>query len=173
MRKSRPLAAAAALTLFVAACGDDDDAASDDTSAAATIAAPAGGATTPSAGTAAEGAGADVTVAAAGVSAELAEDCDAVVAAFSDIEAAPDDPEVGEEISDEYKDSLREVVGDLENLDLQTDEVRDAVGSLVDFANEVIDADTWSEESETSAQASFTPLTDACAAALAEVPTST
>ena len=65
------------------------------------------------------------------------------------------------------------IVDDLENLDLQTDEVRDAVGSLVDFANEVIDADTWSEEFDTSAQASFTPLTEACAAAIAEVPTST
>jgi hypothetical protein len=174
MRKSRLLAAGAALTLLVAACGDDDDdAASDDTSAPATIAAPAGGATTPSDGTAAEGAGADATVDAGGVSPELAADCETVVAAFSEIEAAPDDPDVGEEISDEYKDSLRGVVDDLENLDLQTDEVRDAVASLVDFANEVIDADTWSEEFETSAQASFTPLTDACAAAIAEVPTST
>ncbi len=168
MKKSRLLAACAALILLAAACGDDDDdAASDDTSAA-TIAAPAGGATTPSDGTLADAAPAE------GASPDLAEDCQAVVAAFADIEATPDVPEeVGEEISDEYKDTLRGIVDDLENLDLQTDEVRDAVGSLVDFANEVIDADTWSEEFDTSAQASFTPLTEACAAAIAEVPTST
>ena len=65
------------------------------------------------------------------------------------------------------------IVDDLEDLDLETDEVRDAVDSLVDFANEVIDADTWTEELDTSAQASITPLTEACAAAIAEVPTST
>jgi hypothetical protein len=147
MNKSRLLAACAALILVAAACGDDDDdAASDDTSAA----------------TIAEGASPD-----------LAEDCQAVVAAFADIEATPDVPEeVGEEISDEYTDALRGIVDDLESVDLQTDEVRDAVGSLVDFANEVIDADTWSEEFDTSAQASLTPLTEACAIAIAEVQTS-
>jgi hypothetical protein len=101
------------------------------------------------------------------------EDCNVVLAAFSDIEVTSDAPEVGEEISDVYKDTLREVVDNLENLDLQSDEVRAAVASLIDFANEVIDADTWSEEFETSAPASLTPLTEACAAAVAGTPTGT
>jgi hypothetical protein len=150
MTKSRLFAACATLTLLVAGCGDDDDDAASDGTSAATIAASADSA-----------------------SSELAEDCQTVAASLSDIEATPAAPEVGGEISDEYKEALRGIVDDLENLDLQTPEVRDAVGSLIDFANEVIDADTWSEEFDTSAQASFTPLTEACAAALAGVPTST
>ena len=67
---------------------------------------------------------------------------------MSAAEGGPDDPEVGEEISDEYKDFLQGVIDDLEDVDLETDEVQGARDAFVDFGNEVLDSDTWSDELE-------------------------
>jgi hypothetical protein len=101
-----------------------------------------------------------------------ADDCRVVLAALADIGVTPAAPEVGEEISDDYKDTLRGIVDHLESVDVQSGEVSAAVASLVGFADEVIAAATWSQEFETSAQASLTPLTEVCAAALEAAPTS-
>jgi hypothetical protein len=164
MRKSRLLAACAALTLIAAACGDDDDdAASSDTSTE-TIAAPAGGGTD---------AAAEPTLPGSGASDEQVADCEAVASALIDIGEGPTAPDVGEEISDEYKDALSGALESLEGVELQTDEVQAGVDALLDFGNEVLEADTWTEDLDEAATESITPLTNVCAATFAEIPTST
>jgi hypothetical protein len=163
MKKSRLLAACAALTLIAAACGDDDDdAASNDTSAE-TIAAPAGGGT----------AAAEPTLPGSGADEEQVADCEAVATVLIDIGEGPTAPDVGEEISDEYKDALSGALESLEGVELQTDEVQAGVDALLDFGNEVLEADTWTEELDEAANESLTPLTNVCAATFAEVPTGT
>ena len=162
MNKVRLIAACAALSLVVAACGDDDDDASGDTTADTIVPA----------------AGADATVAddAAGTdechrplptrrrrrrrpSPEVVADCQAIFNAAPTIaDDVPDDPAVGDEIPDEYKDAVQELVDAIEDADLETDEVQSAADALVDSGNEVIDADTWTEELQTETQDAFTPL---------------
>ena len=62
---------------------------------------------------------------------------------------------------------MQELIDAVEDVDLQTDEVQSAVDSVVDFGNELIDADTWTEEIQADSQDAFTPLTEACAATFA------
>ena len=149
MKKTLALAACAALSLAVAACGDDDDDddASDDTTGVLV-------ADTNSAGTDADAAGATSadteaatgeTAAAVEVSDEQAADC----AAFEELnESLPDvdPPAVGEEITDDYKDEARSAIEQLEELELQSDEAQAARDSLVDDINQLVDADTMTEE---------------------------
>ena len=151
MKTTLTLAACAALSLAVAACGDDDDDASDGTtqltvaesdatSPAGTDAGDAGAATSADTGAAP----AD-TAAAIEVSDEQAADC----AAFEELnESLPDvdPPAVGEEITDEYKDDARSAIEQLEELELQSDEAQAARDSLVDDINQLVDADTMTEE---------------------------
>ncbi len=192
MNKVRLLAACAALTLVAAACGDDDDDASGDT-APATIAAPAtaaapaataAAAEPTTAGTgdpsvaAVEGSGTIVpgntvgpvpTLPGGDASPEVVADCQAVGEFIQDQGEGPDGPTVDDEISDDYKDFLEGVRDGLEDLDLETDEVQTAVDTLVDFSNEVVDADTWTAELESQGVDAFVPLNDVCAATLAEM----
>ncbi len=79
----------------------------------------------------------------------------------------PDDPAVGDEIPDDYKDAVQELVDAIEGADLETDEVQSAADSLVDSGNQVIDADTWTEELQTETQDAFTPLGEICASTFA------
>ena len=78
---------------------------------------------------------------------------------------APDDP-VGEEIPDEYKDAVQ---GSSTPRGRRPADRRGAaaVDALVDSANEVIDADTWTDELQTRAGCRSTPLTQVCAATFA------
>ncbi len=159
MKKSRAFAAGAvlALALGAAACGDDDDDASGGTTALTAAAndsgtEPADAATTPAEdGTATTSAsedtagGTEATVASVSVPEDVAADCEAFTelgASLSTVET----PEVGDEISDEYRDSLHEAIDALEGLDLESDEGKDARDSLVDDLNTAADADTWTEE---------------------------
>jgi hypothetical protein len=186
MNKARLLAACGALVLTAAACGDDDDDdASGDTTPVTVAAAPttAGGATTPATAAApAAGAttpatddgGAAATVAAAptlpggDATEEQVADCQLIAGSLQDALAnAPADPGIDEEISDEYKDYLQNATDELDDLDLSTDEVQAGVDSVVDFGNEVIDADTWTEELNTASQDAFTPLLSVCGATFA------
>ena len=159
MKKTLALAACAALSLAVAACGDDDDDAASGDSSTLTIA--ESDATSPSPVDTATGGteaadGADATsvdtgastgdtAAAIEVSDEQAADC----TAFEELnESLPDvdAPAVGEEITEEYKDDARSAIEQLEDLDLQSDEGQAARDSLVDDINELVDADTMTEE---------------------------
>ena len=147
MKQTFALAAVAALSLAVAACGDDDD---DDAAgggtAAVTIADSGDTASEPvgsepgdtGSPTGAGGTVGDITDAQAADCAAFGE----LSESLSDVEA----PEVGEEISDEYKDEARSAIEQLEDLDLQTDEADAARDSLIDDINEVIDADEMTEE---------------------------
>ena len=81
---------------------------------------------------------------------EVVADCEVVGEFVQGQDEGPGAPEVGEEISDDYKDFLQGVVDDLEDLDLETDEVQAGVDALVDFANEALDADTWTDELSTA-----------------------
>jgi hypothetical protein len=151
VNKVRVLAACAAVTLVAAACGDDDDA-SDDTAAATNVVEPeasptgtAGSATDP----------------------EVAADCQALVSALSDVaEDGPADPTLGEEISDEYKDAVRSLLDAIDEVDLQSDEVQAAVDQQRQVAEDILDADEWTEELQTATQ-EVTPLAEVCAGALA------
>jgi hypothetical protein len=178
VRKSRLFAVGAALVLIAAGCGDDDDAA-DDTSPA-TVAAPATAAAPAESATAESAAPAGTvdtasTLPGAGASPEQASDCQVLFAALSEVISATDPPDlnVGDEISDEYKDAIQSLVDALDGLELETDEVRAAVDSLADYANEVLNSDTWTEELEAGSQEATTPLTNLCAATLAESPPTT
>jgi hypothetical protein len=148
------------------------------TGAAAATAAPgtAGPTTTgAAAGTAPAGTGAP-TAPAGTVSPEVAADCQLVFETLQEATADVDlqgDPEVGGEISDEYKDGVQSLVDAAEDLELSSDEVQEGVDALVAFGNEVIDADTWTEEMQTASQDAFTPLTNACASAFAQMATAT
>jgi hypothetical protein len=158
MKTTLVLAACAALSVAVSACGDDDDDSTDDppavtvadsdetsptsadTESAGTTAGDATGATS-----ADTGAAAGETAPAVEISDEQAADC----AAFEELnESLPDvdPPAVGEEISDEYKDEARSAIEQLEELDLQSDEAQAARDSLVDDVNQLVDADTMTEE---------------------------
>ena len=55
-------------------------------------------------------------------------------------------PDVGEEITDEYKDDARDAIEQLEGLDLQSEEGQAAIDSLIDDINTLVDADTMTEE---------------------------
>ena len=78
-------------------------------------------------------------------------------------EEAPEDPEVGDELTDEYKDFLQSAIDQIEDVDVETDEVQAGVDSFVEFAEEVIDSDTWTEELETRSATAIEPLGTACA----------
>jgi hypothetical protein len=58
---------------------------------------------------------------------ELVADCQAVGEMLLSLENFPDNPEVGEEINDEFKGAVQSLVADFEELDVQTDEVQSAV----------------------------------------------
>jgi hypothetical protein len=173
MMKVRLIAACAALTLVAAACGDDDDDASGEstlaTVAAPTIpAGPAEPAGTEPTAAAGEGSGATTavsggpTVTGGDVSPELIADCQAVLD-FLEAQGDPSDvPEVGDELSDDYREFLEGVVEDLEDLDLQTDEVQSAVDALVDFSNDVLDEGTLTEELDAQGDEATTPFIEAC-----------
>jgi hypothetical protein len=149
MNKVRLLAACAALTFVAAACGDDDDDASGDT-APATVAAQADDGPTASAG------GEAVS--------EVAADCQALVSALSEVaEDGPADPAVGDEITDEYKDAVQSLVDAIDDVDLQSDEVQAAVDQQLEVAEDILDADEWTEELQTATQDASTPLTEVCA----------
>jgi hypothetical protein len=173
MTKVRLLAACAALTMIAAACGDDDDDASSDTTTAAvaaptTPAGPAEPAETEPTTAADEGSGATTsasggpTATGGDVSPGLIADCQAVLELLEAQDEPPDVPEVGDELSDDYRDFLEGVVEDLEDLDLQTDEVQSAVDALVDFSNEVLDEGTLTEELDTQGDEATVPFIEAC-----------
>jgi hypothetical protein len=154
MNKVRLLAACAAVTLAAAACGDDDDDASGDSALASNAVATAAESPTASAG--------------GEIDPEVAEDCQALVSALSEVtEDGPADPAVGEEISDEYKDAVQSLVDAINEVDLQSEEVQSAVDQQLDVAEDILDADEWTEELQTATQDATTPLTEVCAPALA------
>jgi hypothetical protein len=159
MKTTFALAACAALSLAVASCGDDDDDDASGDTTAVTVAdsdeTSPSSADTASAGTAADDA-ADATSADTGSAAgdtapaiEISDEQAADCAAFEELnESLPDvdPPAVDEEISDEYKDEARSAIEQLEELDLQSDEAQAARDSLVDDINQLVDADTMTEE---------------------------
>ena len=162
MKTSFAVAACAVLSLAVAACGDDDDdaatgdstelttpdlagtAAADSAAADETVADETVADTAP---TASDGAG-EATEAAADITEEQAADCAAFEELYQSLPAI-DAPDVGEELTDDYKDEARSAIEQLEDLDLQSDEGRAARESLVDDMNELLDADTMTEELQT------------------------
>ncbi len=165
MNRVRLLAACAALSLVVAACGDDDDASGDTTIAPAVEATTAD---TADAGATATSLAASPSLPGGDASPEVVADCQAVVTAGSGVVGEePDAPAVGEEISDEYKDFVESVRDTLEDIDLETDEVQAAVDEQIDFANDILDADEWTEELQTQGENVFAPLTEVCAATFA------
>ena len=177
MNKVPLLAACAALTLVAAACGDDDDDASDGT-APATVATPATAAAPAATAAAAEpttagtgdpsveGSGATVPPWPTGeIDPDVAADCEAIRTSFTEVLVdAPEDPAVGDEITDEYKDFMQSVVDALDDLDLSADEVQDAVDGASDFGNNVLDAEEWTEELQAESQEALNPVAEVCAA---------
>ena len=163
MKKSLALAACAAISISFAACGDDDDDAAGDTTAA-TVAvatespaeagteAPAGATDTAATDTAAtgtaatDGAATQPPVSLTGDDAELLADCNVMQSAFA---ASPDitTPEVGDELTDEYRDFANEQIQLLDDLDLQTDEAKDARDALLDAVRASLEEDTYTEPS--------------------------
>lgn len=155
MKKTYALAACAAFTIGFAACGDDDDDASGDTTAV-TIAAgapdtEAADETDAADDTATTVAGEVADTASAGtepaveVSDDEAADCQDFADLLSDLPEL-DQPAVGDELSDDFKDGIGEIVDGLEGLDLRTDGAQAARDSLVNDFNELADADTMTEE---------------------------
>ena len=99
---------------------------------------------------------------------DVAADCQALASALSEVtEDGPADPAVGEEISDEYKDAIQSLVDAINDVDLQSDEVQSAVDQQLEVAEDILDADEWTEELQTATQDASTPLTEVCAPALA------
>jgi len=165
MIKTRALAASAVLAMAAgfAACGDDDDASGDTTSVTVVAGADATSADATSADD-----GAEATAPMGSVSEDVAADCQAIQDLSESLSTA-DAPAVGEAVTDEYKDSLREAVEALEDIDLQSDEGDAARDSLVDDLNTAIDADTWTEELQAlGASEEMTTFGAMCAAALTE-----
>ena len=155
MKKTRAMVACAALAVTVAACGDDDDASGD---AALSTVEPAPEATP-----------ADVAAdTAAEASDDVIADCEAfeaVIREQSDVEP----PEMGDEISGEFEDSIRSIVDDFEGLDLSSDEGESARDSFVDDLNTLADADTMTEELQTLGQSDAVATFGAlCATALVD-----
>ena len=150
MKKTLALAACAALSIGFASCGDDDDddpvteapaddagttAAGDDT---VTTTADGGGTTEP--------AGAEATQPPAsltGDDAEVLADCQALQTALGE---PLDAPEVGGEITDEYRDQLDGARQTLDDLDLETDDAVAARDALVDMINQIAESDTMTQE---------------------------
>ena len=155
MNKVRLIAACAALTLVVAACGDDDDA-SDDTTAA-----PVAGAA--SAGTDVAPGGTDVTAGAGDP--EVAADCQTLFTfATEDMQSSEAlSLQVGEEITDEHREQMDELIGQLEGLDLQTDQAQDARDLLIELANEFSDADEVTEDLGSEQFEEFQSFATTCA----------
>ncbi|HET9546441.1 MAG TPA: hypothetical protein VFO97_01335 [Desertimonas sp.] len=156
MNKVRLIAACAALTLVVAACGDDDDDASDDTTAA-----PA--ATAASAET--EDAPSGTDVAAGAGDPEVAADCQTLFTfATEDMQSSEAlSLQVGEEITDEHREQMDELIGQLEGLDLQTDQAQDARDLLIELANEFSDADEVTEDLGSEQFEEFQSFATTCA----------
>ena len=152
MKKTLALAACAALSLAVAACGDDDDDASGATTELTTAevadtAADDSDASDTAAETDASG-DADATEPPASVSgedADLLADCTEMQTVFAE-STGPDTPEIGDEITDEYRDAVNEQIGLIEDVDLNTDLAQDAREALVDWAREQLEGDTYTEE---------------------------
>ena len=70
--------------------------------------------------------------------------------------------DTGDEITDEYREQVDELIGELEELDLETDEAQDARDALVDVANEFLDADEISEDLGSEQFAEFETFTTTC-----------
>jgi len=175
MNTTRALAVGAVLALSAgfAACGDDDDDASGDTTS---VTVDAGADATSAADDSADitattdttAAGAEATAPMGSVSEDVAADCQAIQDLSESLPTA-DAPALGDEITDEYKDSLREAVDALEDIDLQSDRGDAARDSLVDDLNTAIDADTWTEELQAlGASEELTTFGAMCAATLTE-----
>lgn len=166
MIKTRALAASAVLAMAAgfAACGDDDDDASGDTTSVTVVA----GADATSADATSADDEAEATAPMGSVPEDVAADCQAIQDLSESLSTA-DAPAVGEAVTDEYKDSLREAVEALEDIDLQSDEGDAARDSLVDDLNTAIDADTWTEELQAlGASEEMTTFGAMCAEALTE-----
>ncbi len=169
MNTTRALAVGAVLALAAgfASCGDDDDASGDTTSVTVDAGAEATSADDGGDATSADDGG-ETTAPMGSVSEDVAADCQAIQDLSESLSTA-DAPALGDEISDEYKDSLREALDALEDVDLQSDEGDAARDSLVDDLNTAIDADTWTEELQAlGASEELTTFGAMCAAALAE-----
>lgn len=184
MKKPTALATCAVLAITFAACGDDD--ASDDTTA---LTVPAGAELTTPATADASGAGdatvapLDATVATLGGATDsagadaaesspasvpdgVAADCEEIAGTIGD--EPPDQPEIGNEISDDFKDFIRATIDDLEALDLESDEGEAARDSFVEDLNTLADADTMTEELSNLGQSDEIAAFDAlCSSALA------
>ena len=143
MTKVRLIAACAALAVTAVACGDDDDDASGDISPAPS----------PS-----------------GDDPELAADC-ATLFAFTEDEMQTAEVftlSEGDEITDEHRDQVDELIGQLEDLDLQSDEGQDARDLLVDLANEIRDTDEVTADLGSEQFAEFESFATACIPYLVE-----
>jgi hypothetical protein len=154
MTKARLIAACAALAVTAVACGDDDDAASGDT-------APRG-----------DGAGAETepSTAPSADDPELAADC-ATLFAFTEDEMQTAEVfalREGDEITDEHREQVDELIGQLEDLDLQSDEGQDARDLLVDLANEVRDTGEVTADLGSEQFAEFEAFATACIPYLAD-----
>ncbi len=169
MNKVRLIAACAALTLVVAACGDDDDASDDTTAApvagaasAGTDVAPGGTDVAPSE-TELAPSGTDVTAGAGDP--EVAADCQTLFTfATEDMQSSEAlSLEVGEEITDEHREQMDELISQLEGLDLQTDQAQDARDLLIELANEFSDADEVTEDLGSAQFEEFQSFATTCA----------
>ena len=162
MNKVRLIAACAALTLVVAACGDDDDA-SDDTTAAPVAGAASAGTDVAPGGTDVAPSGPDVTAGAGDP--EVAADCQTLFTfATEDMQSSEAlSLEVGEEITDEHREQMDELISQLEGLDLQTDQAQDARDLLIELANEFSDADEVTEDLGSAQFEEFQSFATTCA----------
>ena len=163
MNKVRLIAACAALTLVVAACGDDDDDASDDTTAAPAATAASAGTDAAPSGTDAAPSGTDVAAGAGDP--EVAADCQTLFTfATEDMQSSEAlSLQVGEEITDEHREQMDELIGQLEGLDLQTDQAQDARDLLIELANEFSDADEVTEDLGSEQFEEFQSFATTCA----------
>ena len=71
--------------------------------------------------------------------------------------------QVGEEITDEHREQMDELIGQLEGLDLQTDEAQDARDLLIELANEFSDADEVTEDLGSEQFEEFQSFATTCA----------
>jgi hypothetical protein len=173
MRTLGVLAACATLALLAAACGDDDDgsggtspepvsASPTPTSAAARVATQPPAQPEPPRAVSSEGGSVEA-------SSDIDADCQTVGTALLSLGAFPENPEVGDQISDEFKAAVQSAVDDFEGLDLQTDEVQSAVGSFVSYLDRILAADSWTEELANPSDNPGGPLREICGPTFTEM----
>ena len=145
MKTTLALAACAALSLAAAACGDDDDDASDDSTELTTPAAPdtAAADTAASEDSAANGAATEAAGTLSEDDAEILADCEAFGSVLQ-TDLSP--PAAGEEITDEYRSGVEGAIDALDDLDLSTDGADAARDDFKNFLEDIVDADTMTEE---------------------------